>query len=144
LFVSGKQQSHPEAKWFEESALERNEAVAGKPEADGARALVGCGAVSFRDLDHSVLIVDSVSRERCEDGRVGEIWVSGPSVANGYWNQWDSTRDAFQARLAGGDERRFLRTGDVGFLSDGELFVAGRSKDLIIIRGRNHYPQDIE
>ena len=77
------------------------------------------------------------------DGKVGEIWVSGPSVAGGYWKRDDLSRDVFQARLQDG-RGPFLRTGDLGFLLEGELFVTGRLKDLIIIRGVNHYPQDIE
>jgi acyl carrier protein len=75
---------------------------------------------------------------------VGEIWVSGLSVALGYWNQPQATQQAFNAYLSGTGEGPFLRTGDLGFMQAGELFVTGRLKELIIIRGRNHYPQDIE
>src|SRR4029077_2284192 len=82
------------------------------------------------------------------DGQEGEIWISGPSIAQGYWGQPEATEHVFRARLAGGPaeagEASFLRTGDLGFLRGGELFVTGRLKDLIIIRGRNLYPQDIE
>jgi acyl-CoA synthetase (AMP-forming)/AMP-acid ligase II len=74
----------------------------------------------------------------------GEIWVAGPSVARGYWNRPHETEATFGGRLATTGEGPFLRTGDLGFVRDGELFVAGRVKDLIIIRGRNHYPDDIE
>ena len=80
----------------------------------------------------------------CPPGEVGEIWVSGPSVAKGYWNRPEETARTLRARLAGSGEGPFLRTGDLGFVSDGELFVTGRLKDLIIVRGLNHYPQDIE
>jgi acyl-CoA synthetase (AMP-forming)/AMP-acid ligase II len=74
---------------------------------------------------------------------VGEIWVSGPSVASGYWDRPADTQLTFRARLAG-EHGTFLRTGDLGFMLDGELFVTGRLKDLIIVDGTNHYPQDIE
>ncbi|MGW4400384.1 AMP-binding protein [Amycolatopsis nivea] len=90
-----------------------------------------------------VEIVDPASGRPLPDGRTGEIWVSGPSVAAGYWRQPDLTARTFHARLDGGGPD-FLRTGDLGFRHDGELVVTGRSKDLIIIRGRNHYPQDLE
>ncbi|HEV3340517.1 MAG TPA: aminotransferase class I/II-fold pyridoxal phosphate-dependent enzyme, partial [Pirellulales bacterium] len=81
---------------------------------------------------------------RCGPGQVGEIWVTSPSVAQGYWRRPEESEHAFRARLRDNDDGRFLRTGDLGFFQDGELFVAGRLKDLIIIRGLNHYPHDIE
>ena len=76
--------------------------------------------------------------------QVGEIWVSGPSVAQGYWNRPEETERTFHAYLKDTGEGPFLRTGDLGFMQDGEVFITGRLKDLIIIRGLNHYPQDIE
>ena len=79
----------------------------------------------------------------CPAGQIGEIWVAGPNVAHGYWRKQDETLHVFGAYLADSGEGPFLRTGDLGFL-DEELFVIGRIKELIIIRGRNHYPQDIE
>ncbi|CAM4407409.1 non-ribosomal peptide synthetase [Myxococcus xanthus] len=91
----------------------------------------------------SLVVVDPQARTLQADGEVGEIWMSGPSVAQGYWGRPEETERVFQARLARG-EGPFLRTGDLGFLRDGQLFVTGRAKDLIIIRGRNHYPQDLE
>jgi acyl-CoA synthetase (AMP-forming)/AMP-acid ligase II len=91
-----------------------------------------------------VAIVDPDGLAECDSGRIGEIWVAGSSVAAGYWNRPDETREAFQARLAGTGGGPFLRTGDLGFLLEGQLFVTGRLKDLIIIDGQNHYPQDIE
>jgi natural product biosynthesis luciferase-like monooxygenase protein len=91
-----------------------------------------------------VVIVDPETGRCCENA-VGEVWVSGPSVARGYWNRPAETRDTFQARLPDDNtSTNWLRTGDLGQLSRGELFVTGRLKDLIIIRGENHYPQDIE
>lgn len=90
------------------------------------------------------IIVNPESLEVCEKEQVGEIWVSSESVASGYWNSLQATQETFQADLKDTDKRPFLRTGDLGFLSNGELFITGRLKDVIIIRGRNHYPQDIE
>lgn len=90
------------------------------------------------------IIVNPESLEVCEKEQVGEIWVSSESVASGYWNSLQATQETFQADLKDTDKRPFLRTGDLGFLSNGELFITGRLKDVIIIRGRNYYPQDIE
>jgi acyl-CoA synthetase (AMP-forming)/AMP-acid ligase II len=88
--------------------------------------------------------VDPETHRRCPEGRVGEIWVAGGSVARGYWNRGEDTDATFGARLTDTGEGPFLRTGDLGFLRGEELFVTGRLKDVIIVRGRNHYPQDIE
>lgn len=121
--------------------LARNEAVAAPPEARNTRVLVGCGAPG---LDTKVVIVDPETQVPCPPGKVGEIWVQGPGVAMGYWNRPEETQDTFQARIAGTDEGPFLRTGDLGFLHKGELYVVGRLKDLIIVRGMNHHPADLE
>ncbi|MET8831988.1 fatty acyl-AMP ligase [Streptomyces sp. NPDC004610] len=91
----------------------------------------------------SVVIADPERHEEVAEGETGEIWLAGASVARGYWRNALATREAFRATLAG-REGRFLRTGDLGFLRDGELFVTGRLKDLIIVDGRNHYAQDLE
>ncbi|MGY1868563.1 HAD-IIIC family phosphatase [Nocardia gipuzkoensis] len=91
----------------------------------------------------SIAIVDPEQRTECAEGAEGEIWVSGTSVAAGYFGNEQATAETFHARL-GDDDRAFLRTGDLGFLSGGELFVTGRRKDLLIIDGKNHYPQDLE
>ena len=80
----------------------------------------------------------------CTSDQIGEIWVSGPSVANGYWNKPLETELTFGARLSNPDEGSFLRTGDLGFLHEGELYLTGRLKNLIISDGKNHYAQDIE
>jgi amino acid adenylation domain-containing protein len=89
-------------------------------------------------------IVDPDTLAEAPADRVGEVWVSGPSVAQGYWGLPERTAATFHARIAGAGEGPFLRTGDLGFVRDGELYVTGRIKDLVIIRGRNHYPQDLE
>ncbi|WP_174185063.1 hybrid fatty acyl-AMP ligase/type I polyketide synthase [Nocardia barduliensis] len=91
----------------------------------------------------SIAIVDPRRRTECAEGVEGEIWVSGTSVAAGYFRDEQATAETFHARL-GDDDRDFLRTGDLGFRSGGELFVTGRRKDLLIIDGKNHYPQDLE
>ena len=93
---------------------------------------------------HNLVVVNPETHLPCSEKHVGEIWVAGPSVAQGYWSQIDKTREVFQAYLADTGAGPFLRTGDLGFLQEGELFVTGRLKDIIIIRGQNHYPQDIE
>ncbi|MEY4518855.1 MAG: hypothetical protein RLZZ499_1454 [Cyanobacteriota bacterium] len=111
-------------------------------EQEDSKVLVGCGK-SIPDLE--IAIVNPETLTLCEHDRVGEIWVRGDSVAKGYWNRIEETEKTFQACLVENKEKSFLRTGDLGFLDDsGELFVTGRLKDLIIIRGRNLYPQDIE
>jgi acyl-CoA synthetase (AMP-forming)/AMP-acid ligase II/acyl carrier protein len=102
--------------------------------------LVGCGAVID---EHELVIVEPNTLRPASDGVVGEILLHGPSIAKGYWNRPDATAEVFGAHVPG-HGGGFLRTGDLGFVHDGELFVTGRVKDVIIIRGRNHYPQDIE
>ncbi|WP_346262828.1 MupA/Atu3671 family FMN-dependent luciferase-like monooxygenase [Plantactinospora sp. ZYX-F-223] len=106
-----------------------------------SQPLVSCGRPSQRQR---VLIVDPETRTPCPDGVEGEIWISGPSVAQGYWRRPGETAVTFAGRLAGSEDGPFLRTGDLGLMEDGELFVTGRIKDLIIIRGINHHPQDVE
>jgi acyl carrier protein len=109
--------------------------------ASKARFLVACGEPQ---LDEETVIVDPDSFQRLRPDRVGEIWVRGPNVAKGYWNRPDETEQTFCAQLSDWGEGPYLRTGDLGFLRDGQLYITGRLKDLIIVRGRNHYPQDIE
>ncbi|MGY6026848.1 fatty acyl-AMP ligase [Streptomyces spinosirectus] len=108
------------------------------PHADAAA--VGCGRPG---PGLTVVIADPEGQEELPEGEVGEIWVGGASVAKGYWRNALATRETFRATLTG-REGRFLRTGDLGFLRNGEVFVTGRLKDLIVIDGRNHYPQDLE
>ncbi|MEU2874950.1 amino acid adenylation domain-containing protein [Streptomyces sp. NPDC007070] len=130
---------------FDRAALTRNEAVRAQPApaADGPRPLelVGVGA-PVPGLD--VAVVDPETGAALPDGRVGEIWVTGNSVARGYWNAPEATARTFGAELHGRPGVRWLRTGDLGFRSDGELFVSGRRKDVLIVRGRNHFPQEVE
>ncbi|HKU45053.1 MAG TPA: fatty acyl-AMP ligase, partial [Polyangiales bacterium] len=106
-----------------------------------ARTLVGCGKAA---PTLTLRIVDPATRRELEAGRVGEIWVNGPSVASGYWRNPDATRETFRARLADAAHHTYLRTGDLGFLWHDELFILGRSKDVIIAHGIKHHAHDIE
>jgi amino acid adenylation domain-containing protein len=124
----------------EADALAQHRVVEALPEHRNTQTFVGCGRAM---LETKIEIVNPESLQRSAAGAVGEIWVAGPSVARGYWKRPAETARDFRACLSGANET-FLRTGDLGFTRDGELFVTGRLKDLIIIRGRNHYPQDIE
>nr|DAB41914.1 TPA_exp: ArzL - PKS (FAAL, ACP) [Fischerella sp. PCC 9339] len=142
LIVSGGLKASPPVIYFVEgAALEQNRVIASVAEGKSVRAIVGCGR-SW--LDQKIVIANPESLTQCPEGQVGEIWVLGSSVTQGYWNRHKETQQTFKAYLAGTGEGPFLRTGDLGFLQDGELFVTGRIKDVIIIRGRNYYPQDIE
>jgi acyl-CoA synthetase (AMP-forming)/AMP-acid ligase II len=123
------------------AALEHNGVAEASDAAQNVRTLVGCGRAV---PDTKIVIVDPESMTACAPDEIGEIWVSSPSVTQGYWNRPEETKLTFHAYLADTGEEPFLRTGDLGFLRDGELFVTGRLKDLIIIGGRNLYPHDIE
>ena len=119
-------------------ALEAGEVA--KAHDNNGRVLVACG----RSLPgQEIRIVDPESRLPCPPNQVGEVWVAGPSVCDGYWGRAEESERTFRARLSTGDGP-FLRTGDLGFLRDGELMIAGRMKDVIIIRGTNHFAEDIE
>lgn len=122
-------------------ALERHKVVVANGQEEGTRTLVGCGRTP---RNWRVLIVNPETCILCAPDEVGEIWVSGACVAQGYWNRGEETERTFKALLADTGEGPFLRTGDLGFLRDGELYVTGRIKDMIIVDGLNHYPQDIE
>jgi amino acid adenylation domain-containing protein len=142
LFVTGVSKAkEPATLTVQRPALERHHVAVANGEDDDAQTLVSCGRTF---LGQSIAIVDPDSLTRRPPGQVGEIWISGESVAQGYWNRPEETETVFRARLVDTGEGPFLRTGDLGFLNDDDLFITGRLKDLIIIRGRNHYPQDIE
>ena len=187
LFVSGGVKNEiPMVETIDANALAKHRVVQVDATQKSARAVVSCG----RSLsDQKIAIVDPKTLEPCQPGEIGEIWVLGPSVARGYWQQPEATERTFCARTvnlgnnghsnghhrnghSNGHHRNghsnghhhnghsngtrklyrdpdlnnqaFLRTGDLGFIKNGELFVTGRLKDVIIINGRNHYPQDIE
>jgi acyl transferase domain-containing protein/acyl-CoA synthetase (AMP-forming)/AMP-acid ligase II/acyl carrier protein len=103
--------------------------------------LVACGHAL---PGHRVAIVEPETCRPLGERELGEIWVHGPSVAQGYWNRPQTTEEVFHARLADGDPLPFMRTGDIGFLDGGEIHIAARAKDVIVVRARNHYAQDIE
>ena len=125
---------------FDKKGLEQRRAVEASDEAT-SRELVGCGGALG---GQRLAIVDPETGRECGPGEIGEVWVRGPSVAQGYWERPEETERTFGGRIAETGEGPFLRTGDLGFLHGGQLFIAGRIKDLIIIRGVNYYPQDLE
>lgn len=142
LLVTGRDKSRPAViRSFEGKALDEHRIEAVADDHPGARKLIGCGRVL---PEEQVRIVDPVTYRQLPEDRVGEIWVDSPSVGLGYWNKPEDTQETFQAKLADSTSGTYLRTGDLGFLNAGELFVTGRLKDLIIVRGVNRYPQDIE
>lgn len=140
LMVSGAHWSG-EPRRFHADLLRQGVAAVAESNDEGTRPLAGSGPILGNQ--HAV-IVDPETNLPVGDGRIGEIWLKGPSVASGYWGASSDSGAIFQSTLAGSDEPHFLRSGDMGFVYDGELFVTSRLKDLIIVRGRNYYPQDIE
>jgi len=135
-----------EAFSIDADGLTRNRVNPARPGAGEGeiKALVSCGR-PLGETEAKIVDVTDSAREAPE-GRVGEIWVTGPSKCLGYWGRPELTRETFEARLHGDidPERRWLRTGDLGFMKDGELFICGRAKDVLFVRGANYYPQDIE
>ena len=141
IITGGFKSAPPVCRSFDGEALEKNQVLDALADEAGARDLVGCGG---NLLDQQLVIADPQTLCRAGADQVGEVWVSGPSVAQGYWNRPEETAHTFHAYLKDSSDGPFLRTGDLGFLQDGELFICGRLKDLVIIRGRNYYPHDIE
>ncbi|MDX8128142.1 amino acid adenylation domain-containing protein, partial [Methylomonas sp. OY6] len=140
LATGGAKQSLPRIAAFDKTALEQRVVHSTDDNQLNARSLVGCGAIDI-DGGQGLRIVDPDNATCCPNGRIGEIWLSGPSIAQGYWQNPEMSDRAFVHDAQG---HPWLRTGDLGFIDDGELFVSGRLKDLIIIRGRNYYPHDLE
>ena len=133
LFVAGGKRGHGiPALRVDEQALAANRAEPGQ-----GNAIMSCGT---SQPEHAVLIADPHTLSELADNRVGELWASGPSIAHGYWRNPEATARTF-VQHAG---RTWLRTGDLGFIRDGEVYITGRLKDLLIVRGHNLYPQDIE
>ena len=141
LVTGGARGRKPVVRHVGRAALQRGE-VSEPAEAGDARSFVACGqSVAGQYL----AIVDPETHLRLPRCRVGEIWVSGPNVSRGYWRNPLATADTFHAQVMDEPDRSWLRTGDLGFLDENDaLFITGRIKDLIIIRGMNHFPQDIE
>ena len=141
LFVTGLlRNSPPLVVGVDSKALAENNIIETETDNEDRQEFVSCGHVW---LEQEIVISDPEGLEERPENLVGEIMLSGPSVAKGYWNKKEESEYTFKAYLKDG-RGPFLRTGDLGFLRLGELFITGRLKDLIIIRGRNHYPQDIE
>ncbi|MGX5772062.1 fatty acyl-AMP ligase [Microbacterium trichothecenolyticum] len=140
LITAHRDSVPPRAIVVSADALERDEIA---PATDGERSaqLVPCGAPG---AGMEIAIVDPATATELRDGRIGEIWVRGTSVTQGYWRRPEQTATDFGATLAGVPDEVYLRTGDLGAMIDGELVITGRLKDLIIVRGRNIYPQDLE
>lgn len=145
LATGGAKFRKPVLKNLSKKELEQNSVTQVEVPFSESRTLVGCGHPL---LDTDIRIVDVNSLTQCESSKVGEVWISGDSVARGYWHRPQQTQETFQAYLTdietGQKEGPFLKTGDLGFLLENELFITGRLKDVVIVRGRNHYPQDIE
>jgi acyl-CoA synthetase (AMP-forming)/AMP-acid ligase II len=133
LVTGGKRGGGVHTQTFDAQALAERRVLP----VEGGQPLVGCGQAQ---PGHAVLIAHPESGEPLPEGQIGEIWASGPSIAQGYWQNPEGTERTFARR----GERVYLRTGDLGFEHGGQLFVAGREKDMIIVRGQNLYPQDIE
>jgi acyl-CoA synthetase (AMP-forming)/AMP-acid ligase II len=143
LFVGGLKELSQPPKVLALSAkdLEQNTVCVVTDHQDGRRKVVSCGKPGY---DHRVIAVDPVTHAPSRPSEIGELWVQGPSVPGEYWGLSEESEATFGARLAGTNEGPFLRTGDLGFVADGEIYLTGRLKDLIIIAGKNHYPNDIE
>ncbi|MEM7061639.1 MAG: AMP-binding protein [Cyanobacteria bacterium P01_B01_bin.77] len=141
LFVSGGHQDTPaRIRSLSRQDLSQGNVVEMPSVYEQAISIVSCGDV----CEHTdLIIVDPDSKQSCSTEQVGEIWVSGDSVTQGYWQNSDATQESFHAYLPDG-RGPYLRTGDLGFYDGHSLYVTGRLKDLIVIRGQNHYPQDIE
>ena len=140
LYTSGHHIGRDPGILVDKASLELGKITLAEREA-GALHLVSCGHCP---AGQTTAIVDPHTMRESPSGEVGEIWMAGDHIAQGYWNNADATAATFRATLPGRDGITFLRTGDLGFFHEGQLFVAGRLKDLIIIYGRNFYPQDIE
>ncbi|MBS1518088.1 MAG: SDR family NAD(P)-dependent oxidoreductase [Bacteroidetes bacterium] len=132
----------PVMKRFDDDSLEKNH-IAKPSDTKDEKSKIHVGH-SHSIADTRIAIVDPVSLLECREGEVGEVWASGLSIAQGYWKRKDATEETFNAHIKDTNEGPFLRTGDLGFIFENELYITGRHKDLIIIRGQNHYPQDIE
>ncbi|HJT57575.1 MAG TPA: AMP-binding protein [Ktedonobacteraceae bacterium] len=141
IATGGLAHAEPVITSFDAKELRQNRVVPASPSSNAVKTLVGCGQIL---PDQQLRIVDPQTLQECPPDRVGEIWISGPSIAQGYWNKPAESSHTFGAFIADTGEGPFLRTGDAGFLVEEELFVAARLKDLIILHGNNYYPQDIE
>jgi acyl-CoA synthetase (AMP-forming)/AMP-acid ligase II len=141
MACGGSNSPVPLVQHIDRAALSEDHVVEATSDDALAVAMVGCGPPLG---GQRVVIVDPETHRLCGPDEVGEIWLAGPSVAQGYWGRPEETERTFSAVLAETGEGPFLRTGDMGFLRLGEMFITGRWKDLVIIRGGKYYPNDIE
>ncbi len=141
IVTGGLPDEKPKYLVVDGNALSENRVEVIDKDKPGGMTLVGCGHTW---METKIEIVDPVTMMEREKNQVGEIWIAGPTIAAGYWNKPEETKRIFGAMLADTGEGPFLRTGDLGFFHENELYITGRLKDLIIIRGVNHYPNDIE
>jgi acyl-CoA synthetase (AMP-forming)/AMP-acid ligase II len=139
LISGGLKTAPPVVQWVDRVALEENKVIPIESQHPNARAIVGCGVTWQGD---EVVIVNPETLTAVGDNQVGEIWFKGSGVGTGYWNQPEATQQTFQAYI--GERGPFLRTGDLGFIQNGELFITGRIKEMMILWGRNRYPHEIE
>jgi acyl-CoA synthetase (AMP-forming)/AMP-acid ligase II len=142
LFLAGGDRPCPPAiRHVDAFSLEKNKVVLTRPTDTQSRIVIGCG---HSWLDTEIVIVDPATFTRCSETQVGEIWVSGATVAKGYFNRAEETAQTFCAYISNSSDGPYLRTGDLGFLQEGELFITGRLKEIMIFWGLNRYPQHIE
>ncbi|MCH4092494.1 non-ribosomal peptide synthetase [Acetobacter sp.] len=140
LWVSGARDSMAHILDVNRQALAAGNAVTSSGSGETIQ-LVGCGGV-YGDTDLRIVNPDTL--KECPPARIGEIWYSGQNVAQGYWKNSKATEEKFDFFLDGMKEKKYLRTGDMGFISNGQVYITGRLKDIIIINGKNYYPDDIE
>ena len=141
IVTGGKPTDPPIVRTFNKHELVQHRVERVSEDDDNARQLVGCGQVL---PEEEVLIVHPETRRPLPDDKIGEIWIHSPSCGLGYWQRDEESNETFKARLSPDNGKVYVRSGDLGFMDRGELFVAGRLKDMIIVRGVNRYPQDIE
>jgi acyl-CoA synthetase (AMP-forming)/AMP-acid ligase II len=150
LFITGGDgNQYPTITHLDRSALAQDQVIEVALGTPNSKAVVSCGHTWLGD---EIIIVDPETKIKCtsdalnagEVTRVGEIWAAGKGISSGYWQKEEQTKNTFQATLADNPDKTYLRTGDLGFIKDGELYITGRIKDMMILWGRNHYPQHIE
>ena len=142
LFITGIDPGkYPTICHLDKKALAEDRVVAVTPEHPDSKAVVSCGHTWLGD---EIIIVDPETRIQCQSDGVGEIWARGVGIGKGYYQREEQTAKTFQATLANDSDKTYLRTGDLGFIKNGELYITGRIKDMMILWGRNHYPQHIE
>lgn len=141
IVTGGKPTEEPVVRSFDKNKLSNYEVQLVDENHKNATQLVGSGQVIPTE---ELIIVDPEKMNRLKDNEIGEIWINSPSSGVGYWNKPNESKEVFHGRLAKDDGVSYVRSGDLGFFHEGELFVTGRLKDMIIVRGVNRYPQDIE